>query len=137
MVAGGARVSPVFRARDATAPAPAPDSYPSPAPSPRWKILPRNAATALQIDRAADAGPHPTPTPARHDSPHRKRAFVLRADGSVLSRQYGNLERAQLFPGDTIVVPLDAERVRSLPLWQAVTSIIYNLAVALLAVRSV
>jgi polysaccharide export outer membrane protein len=40
-------------------------------------------------------------------------------------------------PGDTIVVPLDTERVRGLPLWQAVTTIIYNLAVALLAVRSV
>lgn len=35
----------------------------------------------------------------------RKRAFVLRADGSVLSRQYGNFERTPLFPGDTIVVP--------------------------------
>lgn len=35
----------------------------------------------------------------------RKRAFVLRADGSVLSRQYGRFERAPLFPGDTIVVP--------------------------------
>jgi polysaccharide export outer membrane protein len=40
-------------------------------------------------------------------------------------------------PGDTIVVPLDTERVRALPIWQAVTTIIYNLAVALLAVRSV
>lgn len=35
----------------------------------------------------------------------RRRAFVLRADGSVLSRQYGRFERAPLFPGDTIVVP--------------------------------
>jgi hypothetical protein len=35
----------------------------------------------------------------------RKRAFVLRADGSVLSRQYGNVEHADIFPGDTIVVP--------------------------------
>jgi polysaccharide biosynthesis/export protein len=40
-------------------------------------------------------------------------------------------------PGDTIVVPLDTERVRSLPLWTQVTQIIYNLAVALLAVHSV
>jgi hypothetical protein len=40
-------------------------------------------------------------------------------------------------PGDTIVVPLDTERVRSLPLWTQVTTIIYNLAVALLAVHSV
>lgn len=37
----------------------------------------------------------------------RRRAFVLRADGSVLSRQYGhgNFEHAQLYPGDTLVVP--------------------------------
>ena len=35
----------------------------------------------------------------------RKRSFVLRADGSVLSSQYTKIERAQLFPGDTIVVP--------------------------------
>ena len=39
-------------------------------------------------------------------------------------------------PGDTIVVPLDTERVWALPLWQAVTMIICNLAVAVLAVRS-
>jgi polysaccharide export outer membrane protein len=35
----------------------------------------------------------------------RKRAFVLRADGSVVSRQYADVERAFIFPGDTIVVP--------------------------------
>ena len=35
----------------------------------------------------------------------RKRAFILRADGSVFSRQYGNVDRANVFPGDTIVVP--------------------------------
>ena len=34
-----------------------------------------------------------------------KRAFVLRADGSVYSRQYGKVERATIFPGDTIVIP--------------------------------
>jgi hypothetical protein len=40
-------------------------------------------------------------------------------------------------PGDTIVVPLDAERVPALPLWQAVTTILYNIAIALLAIRGV
>ena len=35
----------------------------------------------------------------------RRRAFILRADGSVYSRQYGNLSSALIFPGDTIVVP--------------------------------
>lgn len=35
----------------------------------------------------------------------RKRIFLLRADGSVVSRQYAKVERAPIFPGDTIVVP--------------------------------
>lgn len=35
----------------------------------------------------------------------RKRSFVLRADGSVLSQQYANVDRALIYPGDTIVVP--------------------------------
>ncbi len=34
-----------------------------------------------------------------------RRAFILRADGSVFNRQYGNFERAHIFPGDTIVMP--------------------------------
>jgi protein involved in polysaccharide export with SLBB domain len=71
----------------------------------------------------------------------RKRIYVVRANGDVISgERRGWFRRSQLIeihPGDTIVVPLDTERVRALPLWQAVTTIIYNLAVALLAVRSV
>jgi protein involved in polysaccharide export with SLBB domain len=71
----------------------------------------------------------------------RKRIYVVRANGDVVSgERSGWFRRSQsieIRPGDTIVVPLDTERVRALPLWQAVTSIIYNLAVALLAVRSV
>jgi polysaccharide biosynthesis/export protein len=35
----------------------------------------------------------------------RKRAFVLRADGSVISDQYAKVDRARIYPGDTIVVP--------------------------------
>lgn len=35
----------------------------------------------------------------------RKRMFVLRADGSVLSQQYNKVDRAPIFPGDTVVVP--------------------------------
>ncbi len=72
----------------------------------------------------------------------RKRIYVVRANGDVISgeRRSGWFRRSRSFemqPGDTIVVPIDTERVRALPLWQAVTTIIYNLAVALLAVRSV
>jgi protein involved in polysaccharide export with SLBB domain len=71
----------------------------------------------------------------------RKRIYVVRANGDVVSGgRSGWFRRTQdieMRPGDTIVVPLDTERVPALPMWQAITTIIYNLAVALLAVRSV
>jgi polysaccharide biosynthesis/export protein len=35
----------------------------------------------------------------------RKRTFVLRADGSVVSQQYTDVRKARIYPGDTIVVP--------------------------------
>ncbi len=68
----------------------------------------------------------------------RKRIYVVRANGSVLSNERrGWFHRGtsmNMQPGDTIVVPLDAERIRPLPLWTAVTTIIYNLAVAVAAI---
>lgn len=71
----------------------------------------------------------------------RKRIYIVRANGDVVTgERTGWFRRSQsieMRPGDTIVVPLDTERIRALPLWQSVTTIIYNLAVALLAVRSV
>jgi polysaccharide biosynthesis/export protein len=66
-----------------------------------------------------------------------KRIYVVRANGSVESggsRWFR--DSGSVLPGDTIVVPLDAERMRPLPLWTAVTTIIYNLAVAVAAVGS-
>ena len=67
-----------------------------------------------------------------------KRIYVVHADGSVDSAERRGWFRrgsaAQMQPGDTIVVPLDAERIRPLPLWTAVTTIIYNLAIAAAAV---
>jgi protein involved in polysaccharide export with SLBB domain len=70
-----------------------------------------------------------------------KRIYIVRANGDVLSggrKGWFRKSRAfEILPGDTIIVPLDTERVNALPIWQAVTTIIYNLAVALLAVRSV
>jgi protein involved in polysaccharide export with SLBB domain len=71
---------------------------------------------------------------ARADS---GRIYVVRADGSVVSqgsRWFSSA--AKIEPGDTIVVPLNAEHIPPLPFWQAVTQIIYNVAVAFLAVHS-
>jgi polysaccharide biosynthesis/export protein len=67
------------------------------------------------------------------------RIYVVRADGSVVggngNRWFGG-ESVDIKPGDTVVVPLDADRVRALPLWAAISQIIYQLAVAVLAVES-
>ena len=68
-----------------------------------------------------------------------KRTYVVRADGSVVAGKggwFGGQVDGSLQPGDTIVVPLDVERLPPLPLWQAVTGIIYNAAVALAAISS-
>lgn len=68
------------------------------------------------------------------------RIYVVRANGSVVGggggAWFNSSGGAEIKPGDTIVVPMDAERMRPLPLWTAVTTIIYNLAVAVAAVNS-
>jgi protein involved in polysaccharide export with SLBB domain len=71
----------------------------------------------------------------------RKRIYVVRANGDVVSgARTGWFRRSQsveIRPGDTIVVPLNTERVAPLPLWTSITTIVYNLAIALLAIHSV
>ena len=54
-----------------------------------------------------------------------------------LEKEQMNKEIPSFAPGDTIVVPLDAERMRPLPLWTAVTTIVFNLAVAVAAVAGI
>jgi polysaccharide biosynthesis/export protein len=69
----------------------------------------------------------------------RGRIYVVRANGSVVSAEgnrWFNNSQVSIRPGDTIVVPLDAERMPSLPFWQAVTQILYNVAIAVLAIHS-
>lgn len=68
----------------------------------------------------------------------RSSIYVIRADGSIVTAGAHWFARGntRIRPGDTIVVPLDAGRMRPLPVWQAVTTIIYNLAVAVAAVNS-
>jgi len=71
----------------------------------------------------------------------RKRIYIVRANGDVVSGgRTGWFRRSrsgEIRPGDTIVVPLNTERVAALPLWTSVTTIIYNLAIAILAIHSV
>jgi protein involved in polysaccharide export with SLBB domain len=71
----------------------------------------------------------------------RKRIYIVRANGDVVAGgRSGWFRRSQsvdIHPGDTIVVPLNTERVAALPLWTSITTIVYNLAIALLAINSV
>lgn len=70
----------------------------------------------------------------------RDRAYVVRADGSVVGSGSGWFSRSgnvELQPGDTVVVPLDAARMRPLAMWTAITTIIYNLAVTVAAISSI
>jgi polysaccharide biosynthesis/export protein len=70
----------------------------------------------------------------------RSKVYVVRANGSVVatsgSRWFQLGSKESIKPGDTIVVPLNAEHMPALPFWQAVTSIIYNVAIAAAAVHS-
>jgi protein involved in polysaccharide export with SLBB domain len=69
----------------------------------------------------------------------RSRTYVVRADGSVLGgggRAWFSRPNVDINSGDTVVVPLDVERLPALPTWQAVTQILYNLAVTVAAINS-
>ena len=68
-----------------------------------------------------------------------KRIYVVRADGSVVAGggvHWFSLGGAEMEPGDTIVVPINAEQMLPLPFWQAVTGILYNVAIAAAAVHA-
>jgi polysaccharide biosynthesis/export protein len=74
------------------------------------------------------------------DKADAKRIYVVRADGSVVAERSGkwfSRSSADIRPGDTIVIPLDTNKMRPLPLWTAVTTIIYNLAVSVAAIGSI
>ena len=70
----------------------------------------------------------------------KSKIYVVRANGSVVANSGGffriNSAEVKIHPGDTIVVPLDTERLPPLPMWQAITQILYNIAVSVAAVHS-
>ena len=66
------------------------------------------------------------------------KAYGVRANGSVIAAShncwFGGAGAMEIRPGDTIVVPLDEQRLRALPMWTAVIAIICNLAIAAAAI---
>ncbi|HEY0339824.1 MAG TPA: SLBB domain-containing protein, partial [Steroidobacteraceae bacterium] len=71
----------------------------------------------------------------------RSTIYIVHANGSVVAAEGHRWFQIsgsdmKIKPDDTIVVPLDTERLPPLPFWTAVTTIIYNVAIAVAAVRS-
>ncbi|MDH5325931.1 MAG: SLBB domain-containing protein [Gammaproteobacteria bacterium] len=67
------------------------------------------------------------------------RVYIVRANGAVVSEDntawYGDSKSVR--PGDTIVVPLKADRMKPLTLWANVTQILYQLGIAAAAWQTV
>ena len=65
------------------------------------------------------------------------RIYVVKADGSVMlpeqSAWFGGRSQ-QLQPGDTIIVPIDVDRLNQLELWTNVSQIVYQMALGAAAV---
>jgi protein involved in polysaccharide export with SLBB domain len=69
-----------------------------------------------------------------------KRTYIVRANGSVEAGRGGlffSHGDERVFPGDTIVVPLDAERLRPLTYWTSISQIVYQIGVAAAAWKTV
>jgi protein involved in polysaccharide export with SLBB domain len=68
-----------------------------------------------------------------------KNIYVVRADGSVLTETswIGAGRAADIKPGDTIVVPLDVDRVRPIALWTSISQIVFQLGLAAAAANAV
>ena len=68
------------------------------------------------------------------------KVYIVRVDGSVFipdsSFWFSTANKSNLAPGDTIVVPRDVTNYDNISLWQGVTQIIYQSAVALAAIGS-
>ena len=65
------------------------------------------------------------------------RVYVVKADGSVMlpekSAWFGSRSQ-QLQPGDTVIVPIDVDRLNQLELWSNVSQIVYQMALGAAAV---
>jgi protein involved in polysaccharide export with SLBB domain len=71
----------------------------------------------------------------------KKLIYVVRASGEVItdsrSRWFGRGGgRIEMRPGDTIVVPLETDRIRPLAFWGSVTQILYQGALAVAAIQT-
>lgn len=74
------------------------------------------------------------------------RVYVVRADGRVTSKKqpgkfpvmgwFASNNAITIGPGDTVVVPMNVEKVAPMVLWKDITQILYNMAVTSAALKS-
>jgi protein involved in polysaccharide export with SLBB domain len=73
----------------------------------------------------------------------KKRAYVIRAGGGVISKQYSSSLRGngfdslRLYPGDTVVVPLNLDKGKSMRLIVDIAQIVGQFGLAIAATRVV
>lgn len=68
-----------------------------------------------------------------------RRVYIVKANGSVMqpeSSAWFRANREKIQPGDTIVVPLETDRVDKLTVWSRATQIIYQAALGAAALKS-
>jgi len=69
----------------------------------------------------------------------KKRIYIVRANGAVVTQAnvgwFGSAQNVKA--GDTIVVPLNAERMKPLTFWTSITQIIYQLGIAAAAWQTI
>jgi protein involved in polysaccharide export with SLBB domain len=68
-----------------------------------------------------------------------KRIYIVKVDGSVAlpgGSGWFRRKNSQIAPGDTIIVPLDVDRRRTLSLWNEASSVVYQLALGAAAIKS-
>jgi polysaccharide export outer membrane protein len=70
-----------------------------------------------------------------------ERIYIISSNGSIRmleeSNWFSSDDSSNLRPGDSIVVPLDAEYMNNLTLWTSATTIMYNTAVAIAAISGI
>jgi protein involved in polysaccharide export with SLBB domain len=64
----------------------------------------------------------------------RKRIFILRADGSVVSRQYADVAHSVMYPGATIVVPPVIDKRNILQRITSIATVVGNLGLGIAAI---
>lgn len=96
-------------------------------------------ATSHLYDKNLDANDYIERSGGTTMKADKKRIYVVKANGRVfLPRKSGWFRKndVNIEAGDTVVVPLDADRIKSLTLWTNATQIFYQIALGAAAVAS-